>query len=299
MIGNAFLGKLFVTDRFFTIAIRRKDSHVLYWKKPFVPDYIVPADRSKWIADPMLAEANGKTYLFYEAVLGNKGHIEVAEVMEDCTLKNLKIVLQDEFHYSYPFVFQYEGNWYMIPESSAANEVRLYQSVHFPDRWKLSTILLEEKAVDTTVFQNNGQLYLITFFLTQGSEKVIPHAYEFKLHGDEIGLKEIEWERYDELRVRGAGPFFREEDKLIRPAQVNQEQRYGDGLVFYEVFTEDTYHESNLCEMGKEGLKAPNYYVDGLHTYCASSKFEAIDIRCGVINLLKPFYKLLKKVRKI
>ena len=135
MKGNDLFGKLFVADRFFTIAIRKRTDVMAVGKRKFTPDFIIPATRENWFADPMLVEANGKTYLFYEAVLGDKGHIEVAEVKNDCTLGETKIVLQDECHYSYPFVFQYNGVWYMIPESSQDKTIRLYKSVDFPAQW--------------------------------------------------------------------------------------------------------------------------------------------------------------------
>lgn len=295
MIGNNLFGKLFVIDRYFTIAIRKKREKNLFRQDKFIPDFITPASRERWVADPMLIDANGKTYLFYESVLGDKGHIEVAEVREDCTVGESKIILQDVCHYSYPFVFSYKGEWYMIPESSADNEVRLYKSVHFPEQWMMRAVLLHGKAVDTTVFEQDGQLYLITFFLGEKSEKVIPHAYELELSDDNICLQEMKWETYDELRVRGAGPFIMTDHGLIRPAQINQEQRYGDGLVFYKVSTEDEYNEKRICEINAINLKVSGYYVDGLHTYCSSDRFEAIDIRCGVVNVLKPILKLFRK----
>ena len=295
MIGNNLFGKLFVIDRYFTIALRKKKAGILSGRNKFIPDFIVPANRGKWVADPMLIDANGKTYLFYEAVLEDKGHIEVTEVRGDCTVGEPQIILQDECHYSYPFVFYYRGEWYMIPESSAAGEVRLYKSVHFPEKWTMQSVLLYEKAVDTTIFEQTGHLYLTTFFLTEKSERVIPHAYELELSDDNACLREIKWESYDELRVRGAGPFIITDHELIRPAQISQEQRYGDGVVFYRASIGEQYNEKSICEIKAIDLKVRGYYVDGLHTYSSSEKFEAIDIRCGVVNVLKPIFKLFRK----
>ena len=158
MKNNDLYSKLFVADRFFTIAIRKRHNADIIRSKQFSAKYIVYANRQKWFADPMLVDTDDKTYLFYEAVLGNKGHIEVAEVLDDCTLGDPVVILQDDCHYSYPFVFRYNDEWYMIPESSAVTEVRLYRAAAFPEKWELSTVLLHEKAVDTTVFEQNGKL---------------------------------------------------------------------------------------------------------------------------------------------
>lgn len=295
MKGNALFSKLFLVDRFFTIAIRKKrDSEK---DKRFAAEYILPATRSKWAADPMLVDAGNKTYLFYEAVIGDKGHIEVAEVLDDCTLGEPMVILKGDCHYSYPFVFRYENTWYMIPESSAATEVQLYRAEVFPEKWELCSILLHEKTVDTTVFEQNGQLFLLTFFLVAGSERVIPHAYKMALDGENAKLTEVAWNEYDELRVRGAGPVFPVGDKLYRPAQISQEQRYGDCLAFYRIDMGDSYHESFVGELLVSDLTTSGYYVDGLHTYCASKRFEVIDIRCGVIDYLKPVHKFWSILR--
>lgn len=298
MRSNDLYGKLFVMDRFFTIAVRKKQTVSIIKDKRFSAEYIVPANRQKWVADPILAENDNKTYLFYEAVLGNHGHIEVAEVLDDCTLRTPQIVLKDDYHYSYPFVFRYDGRWYMIPESSEAMEVRLYQAREFPEKWELSSVLLYEKAVDTTVFEQKGQLYMLTFFCVEGSERVIPHAYKLDLSGEHTKLKEIPWKKYDELRVRGAGPVFGTAGKLYRPAQVSQEQRYGDALAFYQVDAAGAYEEKMVGKLEAEDLIVSGYYADGLHTYCESKKFEVIDIRCGVINYFKPLHKVLNRLKR-
>lgn len=285
--------KLFVTGRYFTIAIRKRQGEGVLEKPDFRPQYIVPAQRQDWCADPMLVDDGEKTWLFYEAVLGDHGHIEVAQVLDDCTLGNPMVVLKDECHYSYPFVFRHGNEWFMIPESSASSQVRLYRATAFPEKWELVTVLLREKAVDTTVFEQNGQLYLLTYLPDTATERVTPRAY--KLNLPEGTLSELSWEGYDELRVRGAGPVLSEGRELYRPAQISREQRYGDGLVFYRISDPAGYQEEPAFEMGPEHLKGLGCYADGLHTYCRSADFEAIDIRCGTVDVLKPVKKLLRR----
>ena len=108
----------------------------------------------------------------------------------------------------------------MIPESSAANEVRLYRAESFPFHWELQTILLNLRAVDTTVFEKDGRYWLLTFLLVNGSEKVFPKAYVLT-DWSEPELKEVPWPEFDALRVRGAGTLFRDEGGLLRPAQIS------------------------------------------------------------------------------
>ena len=288
--------KLFVADRYFTIGIRKRQGGSILKNQDFAPEFLAPADRQNWCADPILVDADGKTWLFYEAVRGDHGHIEVAQVLEDCTLGEPKVILEDACHYSYPFVFRQGDSWYMIPESSASSQVRLYRATAFPEQWELCRVLLPEVAVDTTVFERDGQLYLLTYLPRSGSERVTPRAYRMDFCGEEVVLTSLPWEHYDELRVRGAGPVFYEEQSYCRPAQISQELRYGDGLVFYRINCNEEYRETKVCEMDARHLKVRGCFADGLHTYCRSERFEAIDIRCGTLDYGKPFKKLFSKL---
>lgn len=288
-------GKLFVTGRYFTIAIRKRHDKSILEKPDFAPQFIVPAHPQDWCADPILVDDGEKTWLFYEAVLGDHGHIEVAQVQDDCTLGEPIVVLKDDCHYSYPFVFRHENAWYMIPESSASTEVRLYRAAEFPAKWEKCSVLLPERAVDTTVFELDGRIYLLTYLPESGSERVTPRAYQLHFRDDGAALSPIPWEHYDELRVRGAGPVFAEDQAQYRPAQISREQRYGDGLVFYRIENPEGYQEATVCQMGPEHLKIRGCHADGLHTYCRSGRFEAIDIRCCTVDYAKPFKKLFRK----
>lgn len=278
--------KAFLSKYFFTIAIRQKGNGIRL-DRQFIPQYILPATQNIWAADPILVDYEGKTWLFYEAVEYDRGHIEVAEVQEDCTLGEPTVILKDDTHYSYPFVFRKGNDWYMIPESSEAREVRLYRAMFFPEKWELVTVLLRECAVDTTVFEQNGRYYLLTYLTDVLSERVVPRAYELIFEETEVNLKAIPWNDYDELRVRGAGPVLMDGESLLRPAQVSQEQRYGDAVAFYRVRMSDEYRESLEFEISSDDLKVTGIYTDGLHTYSASERFETIDLRCREFDLMK------------
>ncbi len=288
--GGAFC-KLFLGSYYFTIALRERQPRGVADGKPFRAQTVLPAAKDDWAADPILVDDGDRTWLFYEAVKGQKGRIEVAQVLDGCRLSQPRVLLEDACHYSYPFVFQADGTWYMIPESSAAQEVRLYRALSFPFRWELQTVLLREKAVDTTVFACGGAYWLLTFLLDNGSEQVFPRAYTLADWNAPV-LREVPWPDFDPLRVRGAGPVFSADKELLRPAQISQPQRYGDGLVFYRPRFSDRYEEDPAFEITERDLRIPGLFADGLHTYCCSRKYEAIDVRCREAD---PF-KIVKRL---
>ena len=285
--------KLFAVDCFFSIAIKRRDENIME-KMQFTAENTVYATRQEWCADPFLAEYMDRTYLFYEKVHGDLGSIEVAEVMPDCRL-SAPSVLFEGTHYSYPYVFQKDNQWYMIPESAALNEVSLYVAEQFPYRWKKEAVLLQMKAVDTTVFQIDEKWYLLTFVPVLSSERVIPYVY--RMNG--FNLEPIQWSDYDPLCVRGAGSPFVYQGKLIRPVQISTNTRYGDKVAFVEIHIDkDSYFETVVKELTPKSLKLKGLFYDGLHTYNASEHYEVIDIRCGKLSWSKPLRKICRFQKK-
>ena len=289
--------RLFWTPNYFTIAIRKRDAQEapIWERKHFQSDYVMPAARDYWVADPMLAEDNGKTYLFYEAAYHDKGRIEVVELYDNGTTSQPVIALEWEYHLSYPFVFKHGGEWYMIPESCAIHEVQLLKATHFPTDWEYVTTLLKENAVDTTVQSVNGKLLLLTFLPQAGSERVFPKAFWLDLGGD-IKLTEIPWPNFDPLQVRGAGRMIADGKRHIRPAQINQPMSYGDGVLFAECCCSDAgYAEKEVGRLLAEDLCVPGWKIDGLHTYAATKQFEVIDVRCQLLDPWKILRRLIRR----
>lgn len=293
---NKLYGKLFLSPYFFKIALCKRENDSILDRKNFVIDKVIPGTYKNWAADPILVENEGKTYMFYEAVVKDKGHIEVVEVYDDCSVSKATVVIKDNCHYSYPFVFKHSDCWYMIPESSEANEVRLYKAVCFPYEWKCEAVLLKGKFVDTTVFENNGELILLTFIPTPLNEKVEPRAYKLHLDDQRCGVEPIEWHSYNALQVRGAGPIIVEKDGVYRPSQINCENSYGEGLSFNKIdISQSVFSENVCCEIFPENIVTTHKNISGLHTYTRTNKFEAIDIRCREFDL----FKIIKYVLKI
>jgi len=76
--------------------------------------------------------------------------------------KYQKIVLDEPYHLSYPYVFQWEGQFYLIPESSEAGAVRLYRAVNFPYSWDFVSNLIEGSYADTCVFYTEETWWMLT-----------------------------------------------------------------------------------------------------------------------------------------
>ena len=82
------------------------------------------------VADPFMCQRDGRWYLFFEVVnhLTRRGEIGVAVSPDAEAWEYERIVLAEPYHLSYPYVFEWQGSHYMIPESGAAKSVRLYRA---------------------------------------------------------------------------------------------------------------------------------------------------------------------------
>lgn len=112
-------------------------------------------------ADPFLFARNGVLYVFYESVSrSKKGVIKAISTTDLSTFRDLGVILQEDFHLSYPHVLSLGSDVYMLPESSEAGRVCLYGFKDFPFRPEFCRTLLVGDYVDSSIFHKEGTYYL-------------------------------------------------------------------------------------------------------------------------------------------
>ncbi|WP_193198741.1 hypothetical protein [Nostoc sp. MG11] len=120
---------------------------------------------AEFIADPFMILANGTWYMFFEVLnkANGLGEIGLATSQDVLNWNYQKIILREDFHLSYPYVFYWLNDYYMIPESSQANAIRLYKAVDFPRQWCFVKNLIEGRDyVDTSIFYFDNKWWLFT-----------------------------------------------------------------------------------------------------------------------------------------
>ncbi len=109
-----------------------------------------------FVADPFLCRADGRWYMFFEVVeaIDGKGVIAVATSDDGFRWVYDRVVLREPFHLSYPYVIEWRGEFYMIPESRQSRSVLMYRAVSFPHRWEVASTLLDDVPfVDSSLFR--------------------------------------------------------------------------------------------------------------------------------------------------
>ncbi|XP_059628397.1 glucosamine inositolphosphorylceramide transferase 1 [Cornus florida] len=118
---------------------------------------------SNFVADPFLYVQGDVLYLFYETKnsITMQGDIGVARSTDKgATWQQLGIALDEDWHLSYPYVFDYNGQIYMMPEGSAKGDLRLYRAEKFPLQWKLDKIIMKKPLVDSFIVNHDGRYWL-------------------------------------------------------------------------------------------------------------------------------------------
>jgi hypothetical protein len=118
-----------------------------------------------FIADPFMIQVREHWYMFLEVKnqRSKRGEIGLATSDNGRQWHYERIVLAEPFHLSYPYVFAWMGDYYMIPESCQARSVRLYKAVNFPWQWSLVGILREgHEYVDSSIFFYQKKWWLLS-----------------------------------------------------------------------------------------------------------------------------------------
>src|SRR5262249_51371289 len=119
--------------------------------------------QAAFIADPFMHNVQHTWYMFFEVMNRQtaKGVIGLATSEDAIRWTYQQIVLAEPFHLSYPYVFECQSEYYMLPETYQAKSVRLYRATHFPTRWSyVRTLLTSQEYVDPSVFYFHNQWWM-------------------------------------------------------------------------------------------------------------------------------------------
>jgi hypothetical protein len=122
----------------------------------------VPA---KFVADPFLIRDDSTWYLFFEVYnLNNEqGDLAVATSKDAKNWEYQQVIIDEPFHLSYPYVFNHNGDYYLIPESYQSNSIRLYKATNFPYEWEFVSTLVEDVSlVDPSIVNINDMWWIFS-----------------------------------------------------------------------------------------------------------------------------------------
>jgi hypothetical protein len=236
---------------------------------------------ASFVADPFIIRANS-WFMFFEVWNrgSNKGDVGLATSDNGLEWRYEQIVLSEPFHLSYPYVFEWQNTFYMIPETLGAKAVCLYRADEFPTRWSLVTKLIDGPCADSSIVRSNDLWWLFvcstpyqhdTLRLYFAEELTGPwreHPRSPLIHGDKS-------------RARPAGRIMTFNNKLIRFAQECVPQ-YGTRVRAFDILelTTSAYEE---VENAASPVLQPGdntWNATGMHHVDAQQQLDGTWLAC-------------------
>jgi hypothetical protein len=257
--------------------------HIAYRTRPMELD---SADSSEFhflrpptgfhYSDPFAFEQNDARYIFFERWADDaKGEIWCVALDEQNRAGKPVLALSRPYHLSYPFVFAWRGEIYMLPETAQNRTLELYRAIDFPLRWERCAVLMDDEVVDSSIFEYEGRWWMFTSGLGGSAFKYS----ELSLFWAESPFGP--WHPHplnpvvcDVRCGRPAGAVFIAGGQLIRPGQdCSRGYGYGITLTRIDLLSTTEYRETPVKTI------QPNFarHVCGVHTLNRSTTLELLD----------------------
>ncbi|ETI67551.1 hypothetical protein BAVI_17017 [Neobacillus vireti LMG 21834] len=221
----------------------------------------VPAE---FVADPFIISHGSKFYMFFEILdkSSGKGIIGLAKSKDGENWVYDRVILKENYHLSYPYVFKYNDDFYMIPESCEANKVLLYKAKSFPYEWEIACELIRGKYVDSSIFQYNNK-----WWLQAGKSGKLHLFYSDELEGN--------WKEHPKSPLisdnnsitRPGGRVIVDKENIYRYSQ-DGKPNYGSAVRAFKItqLSENEYKEEELNLVLSGTKKEIDWNKDGMHT---------------------------------
>ena len=239
-----------------------------------------------FLADPFVVEREGRTCIFVEEYVyrDERAYISVFEIGDDGAAR-VGVVLNENFHLSFPYIFEYQNTLYMCPESSARRQIRIYRCLEFPLHWELASVAMENvSAADSMIFEHDGKWWLFTNLC--GSQP-IEHGSELHIFSAQDPLSGV-WVPHTRNPVivdpeggRNGGILSLGRD-MVRVAQIQGFGSYGRSARLMRVtqLTDTEYCEMPLADVvptfSRRILGTHHMHSNGSHTVWDFKRWEHI-----------------------
>ncbi len=256
---------------------------------------IIMPTKEDCYADPFPVIYNEKKYIFCEIIDRETGRGSIGVYCIGENEKPIEIIAEP-FHMSYPNVFQYNGEFYMIPETSEAQELRIYKAKKFPYEWELNKILLDNvKLVDFSFCKQDKDFYAVAQDIS--CEKFYNRFFKFNMNDKTI--TELYYGERSLIDKRPGGNIIVSDEKWYIPLQ-DCENCYGEYLRFVETtpFFERNIYQKEIFQLKSSMITLEKRLMfDRVHTYNRANDLEVIDVYAYLFTIKKLINKIMRRVR--
>ena len=223
-------------------------------------------------ADPFLINYNNIDYIFFEEIENQKGHISLTKINKNSS-EYLGKIIDEDFHLSFPFIFEDKGRYFMIPESCNDKSLRLYESKDFPFQWKFKMKLIKDVDFADSIIIKSKEIY---FILT--SERIEGYHNSYKIFYSK-DLESTDWKphKLNPIMInnysRNAGMFI-DKEKIILVFQQYNFNDYGNNIRLFEL------NKLSTSTFGIEEINKGQYMnheTENTHHFVKNAYFNVFD----------------------
>lgn len=264
--------------------------------------WLPPMGSFRFLADPFGLWRDGKLYVFVEGYdyRVRVGYIDALVYAADYTLIERRTVLREPWHLSYPFVFEAEGETWLLPEAHRSNKLALYRARAFPWEWEAAhEITVDHVPVDATPLFHAGKWWLFYTSASREPDKMsaLHVAFADRLAGPWTPhpLNPV---RRDIASARPGGTPVVLGDTVVLPVQ-DCSRTYGGAIRPLRITTlsETAFVAEAGAPIVAPAAGAP--YVEGLHTLAAAGPVTLVDMKRTELSLHGLSIEARRELRKL
>jgi len=242
------------------------------------------------MADPFFKRSGDDIVVLAETMelTEQRGFIVASRVNRERTISEGIAIQEKGVHLSYPYLFEWSGQVYCLPEQWESGAIVLYRAVDFPSHWvRVCTILSDVKAADPTLFRFGSYWWLayteVRPRLFSGSRRrrtlfdsvsrlMLWYANEPTGPWMPHALNPV---KIDPRSSRDAGTPFYCHGMLVRPTQ-DCSVDYGAKIIFNHIvtLTPTQFEEMSIGELRPDPASP---YARGVHTISCDGDIAVID----------------------
>jgi hypothetical protein len=239
----------------------------------------IPNPKNRFLADPFVVKKNGSHYCFVEDLdyRTNRGSISAYKI-SSTSCDSMGVVLEEDFHLSFPFIFEYQNELYMCPETHEKGEIRVYKCIDFPTKWEFQKTLMSNVSAADTMIVNRDNVWWL--FTNMDKSSVGDHGCQLHIFSANNPLSD-KWVAHENnpvifnpLVARNGGLIV-SQNEIYRVYQRQGFDMYGEACgiaritsLTHNQYVEDIYSEIEPCFF--KGIK-------GTHTYNFDSDLVVFD----------------------
>ncbi len=236
--------------------------------------------KNRFFADPFIITKDNRTVCFVEDYSYDTkiGSISAIEIFDNNQYKIYEYIIKEPFHMSFPYIFSYKDELYMVPETSKAKSIRLYKCIDFPTKWEYQKELFKDiSAADSMIFYHNSMWWI--FFTTSligknHNSHLVAYYTDDPINGKWTPHKKNPLINNSTI-ARNGGIVGLDKGIVIRARQRQSFNSYGGSLSLAEIteLTPELFSEKEICKI------LPNFLSDikGTHQIHSNKEYTVYD----------------------